>query len=170
MHKTIVRSAAAASLLLLSVSAHAQWTAGANYTRISLDDFDLDAIVASAGYRFEVADRFFLVPEVRVGFGVGDDTAEFGSIRVKGEIDRLWGVSNRFQYDFDSGPYLFGVASYVNYKLEASAGGFSASDDSWESGFGGGAGYMFSPLVGGEVSYERVDGEDVYSFGLRFNF
>lgn len=126
-HKKLTQLGAASAILLLSFSAHAQWTAGLNYTHVSLDDFDLGAIVASAGYRFQAAERFYFVPEVRAGMGVGDDTANFGNVRIKAEVDRLWGFSNRFQYEFDTGAYLFGVVSYVNYKLEASASGFSES-------------------------------------------
>jgi opacity protein-like surface antigen len=174
MCKNIMRFGAAVAMLLLSFGAHAQWTGSISYSHISLDDdeisVDLGAIVGSAGYRLEVADRFFLVPEVRVGFGVSDDRFDFEDFNVKAEIDRLWGASTRLQYEFDTGPYLFGVASYVNYKLKASGAGFSVSDDSWESGFGAGAGFMFTPLVGGELSYERVDGEDLFTAGLRFNF
>jgi hypothetical protein len=174
MCKNIMRFGAAASLLLLSFGAHAQWTGSLSYSHISIGDdeisVDLGAIVGSAGYRLEVADRFYLVPEVRVGFGVSDDRVNVEGFNVKAEIERLWGFSNRFQYEFDTGAYLFGVASYVNYKLKASAAGFSESDDSWEAGFGAGAGFMFTPLVGGELSYERVDGEDVFTAGLRFNF
>ena len=171
IQKKLTQFGVASALLLLSCSALANWTVGVNYSQVSIEDVDLGAVVGSVGYRFQAADRFYLVPEVRAGFGVGDDTADFGgSFSARVEIDRLWGASNRFQYEFDTGAYLFGVVSYINYKFEASATGLSVSDDSWESGFGGGAGYMFSPLVGGELSYERVDGEDVFSIGLRFNF
>jgi opacity protein-like surface antigen len=174
MCKNIMRFGAAVAMLLLSFGAHAQWTGSISYSQISIDDdeisVDLGAIVGSFGYRLEMVDRFYLVPEVVVGFGVGDDRVNFEGVSVKAEIDRLWGVSNRFQYEFDTGPYVFGRVSYVNYKLKASALGLSGSDDSWEFGFGAGAGYMFTPVVGGEVSYENVDSEDVFTVGLRFNF
>jgi hypothetical protein len=29
---------------------------------------------------------------------------------------------------------------------------------------------MFTSVIGGELSYERVDGEDLAMIGLRFNF
>lgn len=171
MFKKLGQFGTGAALLLLSFGAHAQWTAGVNYTYVSIDDFDLDAIVGSLGYRFPVSDNLYAIPEVRAGFGLGDNTRNIDGLRVKGEIDKLWGFAGRFQYESpDTGFFLFGIASYVNYELKASGEGFSVSDDSWEFGFGAGAGYMFTPLVGGEATYERVDGEDVFTVGVRFNF
>ena len=168
--KKLIHLGAATALMLLSYGANAQWTAGANYTHYSEDGIDVGAVVGSFGYRIQATDSFYLIPEVRVGFGVTDDSIDFGFTSVDVELEQLWGVSNRFQYEFDSGAYIFGVASYINYKLKASAGGFSESDDTWESQFGAGAGYMFTSVIGGELSYERVDGEDLAMIGLRFNF
>jgi opacity protein-like surface antigen len=174
MCKNIMRFGAAVAMLLLSFGAHAQWTGSLSYSNLNFDDdeisVDLGAIAGSVGYRLGVADRFYLVPEIRVGFGVGDDRFNLEGFNVTAEIDQLWGASTRLQYEFNTGAYLFGVASYVNYKLKVSALGLSESDDSWESGFGAGAGFMFTPVVGGELSYERVDGEDLFTAGLRFNF
>jgi len=176
--KKMLQLGAASSLLLASFGASAQWTGSLSYQQYSLDDdgisVDLGAITASIGYRFKATDNFYLVPEFRVGFGVGDDTVRVdtgdGIADVKVELDRLWGFSNRFQYEFETPVYVFGVVSYVNYKAEAKFEGFSESDDSWETSLGAGAGYMFTPLFGGEVSYERVDGEDLWTIGARFNF
>ncbi len=163
--------AAGAAMLLLSFGAHAQWTAGVSYTDASIDDFKLGAIVASIGYRFPITDTFALVPEVRAGFGVGDDTRNIGGVLVTAEVDTLYGFSNRFQYEFpDTNFVMFGVASYVNYEFTAKGNGVSVSDDTWEFGYGGGAGYMFTPRIGGEASYERVDGEDLFTIGARFKF
>jgi len=170
MLKKATSLSAAAALLLLVSGANADVTGSVSYSHLSISDGGLDvdvgAIVGSVGYQFEVGDNFFLVPEVRVGFGIVDDTV----MGVKVDLDRLWGIANRFQYDFDGGAYLFGVLSYVNYKFKARGPGGSASDDTWETGFGAGAGYMFTDLIGGEVSYESVDSEDLWTFGLRLRF
>lgn len=173
MFRKFSRFAAGSAMLLLSFGVHAQWTAGANYTFVSTDDFDLGAVVGSIGYRVPVTDTFYVVPEVRAGFGVGDDTSIFEGARATAEIDKLWGFSSRFQYEAaDSGFFIFGVVSYVNYELELEvpAFGFSESDDSWEFGYGFGGGYMITRFVGAEATYERVDSENVFTVGVRFNF
>lgn len=172
MFRKILPALALAALFASSM-ASAQWTGSVSYSRFS-DDADVDALVGSFGYAFEVADSFYLVPELRAGFGIGDDSFNVNGDRVKVEIDRLWGFSNRFQYEFATGFYLFGVASYVNYELEATIQAGPArikvSDDSWEFGFGGGLGYMFTPNFGTDFSYERIDDVDAWTLGLRFRF
>ena len=65
---------------------------------------------------------------------------------------------------------MYAAPSYARAEVTASSGGISVSDDDWEFGFGGGAGYKFSDTVWGEISYETFDGTDVLSVGFKVGF
>lgn len=164
------RFMAIALLSLLPFAANAEWVGGVGYVNLSDDDGGIDvslgAIAASIGYRFDTEGDFSLIPEFRLGTGVGDDTV----LGVDVEVESLLAFSVRGQYDFASGAYVYAVPAYANLDLKATSGGVSASDDDWEFGFGAGAGYMFSDKVSGELSYETYDGTDVFSIAAKFWF
>ena len=157
-------------MALIPISVNAEWLGGFGIYNISDEegslDISLSALTGSIGYRFKSENNFWFMPELRVGIGVGDDTLLGADV----ELDRVLVLAVRGQYDFDSGMYLFGAPSYANLKVKASSGGFSASDDSWEFGVGGGAGYNFSDTIMGEISYETYDGADVFGLALKFAF
>jgi len=168
MFKKAILSAA---LLTVSMSASANWEFGIGYTNVSDDDGDIDislgGIVASAGYQYQVNDGFQLVPEVRIGTGVSDDTV-FG---VDVELDSFYAVSLRGEYTLADNMYVYIVPSYGKLELTASANGFSESSDSdWEFGLGGGFGFMVTETTSVEVSYETFDDADVLSIGAKFAF
>ncbi len=162
--------AGAILLAMLNAPVAAQWTGSVGYGHAT-DDFDVGVLVGSIGYQVPVAEGFSLVPEFRLGFGVVDDSFTEGSLAADVEIDNLYGFSNRFQLDFDNDFFVYGVASYVNYKVKVSGGGVSESDSSWEWGLGLGAGYMFSANNGFDFTWERIDGEvDLFTLAWRFRF
>ena len=161
------------SIVLLSMmpfAANAEWVGGVGYFNISDSEsgisISLDGIAVSLGYNFDREGNFSFMPELRVGTGVGDDDL-FG---VKIEIESFVAFSIRGQYDFDSGAYLFAAPAYANLDLKGSAGGYSASEDEWEFGVGGGVGYKFSEKTSGELSYETYDGADVIGIAVKFSF
>lgn len=162
----------AAVLLALSAMApaHAEWTMSAGYLHLSEDEFDLGALGASLGYRFELNPGVVFIPEIRGGFGVIDE--EVGSVDV--ELDSFFAFSPRLQLESDAGLYGFITASYANAKFSAEAsfgqGGFRVSDDDWDFGGGVGAGYMFTDQMGLEASYENFSGTDIFGLNLRINF
>lgn len=160
----------ALSFLFISIPASAQWVAGGGYLNVSDDDGGVDVslggLYGSVGYVIESEGNFYFLPEVRLGVGISDDTV-FG---VDVELDTFFALSVRGQYDFDSGLYLYAAPSYARAEFTASSGGVSVSDDDWEFGIGGGAGYKFSDTVWGELSYETFDGTDIVSLGLKFGF
>ena len=157
-------------VLVFSVPASAQWVAGGGYLNLSDDedgvDVSLGGIYGSLGYLIEGEGNFNFLPEIRLGVGISDDTV-FG---IDIELDTFFALSLRGQYDFESGLYLYAAPSYGRAEFTASAGGVSVSDDDWEFGFGGGAGYKFSDTVWGEISYETFDGTDVFSLGFKVGF
>lgn len=137
-------------------------------------DISLGGIVGSLGYKIKSGNNFYLIPEVRVGKGISDDSVSVLGVDVDVELDGFLALSLRGQFELDNSIYLFAAPTYANAEFTASAsqGGRSASatEDSWEFGVGGGAGYNFSKVVSAEVMYEQFDGTDVLSLGLKFNF
>lgn len=155
-------------LFLLAQGAHAQWLLGGGYYNLSDDEDGIDvsigSMVASVGYQFPSQGNFSFIPELRVGFGLGDDDI-FG---VKVEVDRLIALSFRGQFDFDSGVYVFAAPAYADVEFKASGGGVSVTDGSGEFGIGGGVGFHFSDAARGEISYETYDGTDVFGLAIKF--
>ena len=160
----------ALALLVVSIPASAQWVAGGGYLNLSDDedgvDISLGGIYGSIGYIIEGEGAFTFMPELRLGLGVADDTV-FG---IDVELDSFLALSLRGQYDFESGLYLFAQPSYARAEFSASSGGITVSEDDWEFGVGGGAGYKFQEDFWGEVAYETYDGTDALTIGFKFLF
>ena len=153
-----------------SFASQANWQAGVGYVNLSDseggDSISLNALVGSLGYKFKTGDNFYLVPELRLGTGVGDDELYGAKI----EVESFTALSLRGQYDLESGLYIYGAPSYANLEVKASAYVESASEDEWEFGLGGGVGYNFSNAMLAELSYEQFDGVDVVSLAVKFDF
>ena len=160
----------AIAFLAFSIPASAQWVAGGGYLNLSDDDdgidVDVGGIYGSLGYLIEGEGNFSFLPEIRLGVGVSDDSV----LGFDVELDSFFALSLRGQYDFESGLYLFAAPSYARAEFTVSSGGFSDSDDDWEFGIGGGAGYRFQDNFWGEVGYETYDGTDALSFGFKYAF
>lgn len=156
----------ASAIVLASSSAMAEWTGGVSYANLSDNSLDFGALVGSVGYTFKTSENFSLVPELRYGIGISDDTY----LGVDFELDRFLSLSVRGEFDFNNGAYAFIAPSYSNVKLEGSSGGFSASADDSEFGIGAGVGYFFDNNIAIEASYENIDQVDVFSAGLKFKF
>src|SRR5690606_7774161 len=116
----------AITLAGLSTSAFAQWEMSVGYVNLSDEvddgvDFSLDALTASIGNQFPIYESFMLVPEFRVGFGIGDDTYEesdtFETFTYTNELDSYYGVALRAVFDTASGVYIFAVPSFTKAKF-----------------------------------------------------
>jgi len=75
------KSAIALLALSVSLSASANWSAGAGYMNLSSDtdgvDISLNGIYGSVAYDFQMGnENFSIVPELRIGTGLTDDTIE----------------------------------------------------------------------------------------------
>ena len=176
---TRVSALVAAGALFAATQAHADWTGSAGYSHFSISDSginaDLGVVYATLGYRLDLGNGLVLIPEGRLGVGIIDDTVTVQGQRFDIEIDDIFGGMTRFQYEFANGAYLFAAPSYTRISTSGGTtlpGGqrISASGNSWEFGVGAGIGYRFTPQLGGEFSYESIDGEDVFNFGARFRF
>lgn len=167
MFKKISVMAAAS---LLSLSANANWVGGVSYINVSDDtdgvDISVGVVAGSLGYEFKQSDQFSIVPELKLGFGVGDDNLFGAEVSVK----TLTSLSVRGEYLLNENFYIYAAPSYVNLDIEAKANGNTASEDAWEFGVGGGLGYQVSDSTSAEISYETFDGTDFISAALRFAF
>jgi opacity protein-like surface antigen len=182
-------TAIALSLLSLSLTASADWQAGAGFSKFSDsakgDNLSLNIIYGSIAYKIQNPDKnYFFMPELRLGTGIGDDSMTdtwsyqegyAGNLRVVSnemtfEIERFIALSIRGQYKFNSGAYAYIVPSYANVKGKVSYNGVSNSDDSWEFGLGAGVGYNLNKMISVEASYEKYDDTDLLSVGFKYAF
>jgi opacity protein-like surface antigen len=125
----------------------------------------------SLAYKYENFDNgFFLMPELRLGTGVGDDSMNVSGNKVKIEIDSFMALSVRGQYDYRNGAYVYVMPSYANLDITASFNNQSASEDDWEFGIGAGVGYRINKKVSVEASYESYNDADFLSVGFKYAF
>jgi len=62
------------------------------------------------------------------------------------------------------------MPSYAILDVKASFNGMSASDDSWELGFGTGIGKKLTAKMSVEAFYENYDGTDVLTVSFKYAF
>ncbi len=157
-----------------SFSATAHWDAGIKYLNIRSDDspsISLNAVEGSIGYHYELSPNFSLIPELRYAIGIGSDDVRYLGSSSKFKLDGFFAISPRVQYDFDNRFYAFVQPTYSNIRTEVTFDDSTkASGDEWSCGGGVGAGYRFTEVVSGDVSYEWIDNVDVITLGLRFDF
>ncbi|WP_143870664.1 outer membrane beta-barrel protein [Catenovulum sediminis] len=168
------KSVLAIALASASFSSFANWVGGVSYINLSDDDgqmeLSLSGIVASLGYKIESDSNFFIMPELRIGTGIGDDTVRFFGGDFKVEMNSFTALTVRGQYDLENGAYLFAAPSYANLDVKVSGYGESASEDEWEFGIGGGIGFDVNESTSAEFSYEHYDGTDALSVGIKVDF
>lgn len=165
--KVCLATAIACSTLLIADQSHAQLVTGVGYHELSDDDVSLGVISGTVGFQFgDGSSGFSYTPEFRIGTGVQDD--KIGAVKVK--VEAFYGFALRGEYVFQNGTYLFVAPSYSNLEVKVSAGGFSAKDDEWEFGGGGGIGYQFTDYTSVELAYEKFDDLDVIGIAVRMKF
>jgi len=148
----------------LSFNASADWQAGFGYLNMSEDDISLSGIVGEVGHNFEIDETFHLIPSLRIGTGLSDDSISVnGWYNLKVELDSFLSLDLKTKYDFTPEFYGYVTPSYANAKVTASFEDVSESENDWEFGIGAGFGYEFAPSKAIEVSYQTFDGTDVIS-------
>lgn len=158
-------------MLALPLTASAEWLVGGGYANFSDDsdgvDISLGAVYGAIAYNFVQKDSHFsIIPELRIGTGMSDDKI----MGVNIEIESFTALSVRGQMNYENGVYIFAMPSYANLDMKASAFGQSASEDSWEFGFGAGVGMKLNEKAKIETSYESYDGTDVLTIGFKYSF
>lgn len=167
--KNVVKGVLGICLLTLAPLANADWTASGGYIDLRQEgeglDISLGAIYASVGYEIK-SDSIVIVPELRLGRGITDDTV----LGVNVEVDSFFAASIRGQYNVTDSFSVFLQPSYARLEATVSGGGQSITEDDWEFGFGGGASFKMSESFSLEAIYESFDGSDFVSFGARYSF
>ena len=161
-----------ASLLMTTgVAQAAGFSTGVYYTNASVDGGDtlsLGAASAAVGYSFDFGGDLSLVPEVRFGIGLQDDTITILGNDITTEISDMTAVSLRVEYDTNVGVYYFAQPTWLDVGLDVTSPNFGTlSASSSEVGFGIGAGLEISQGWSIELGYEAIDDTDFISVGLR---
>ncbi len=180
------RITSALALIVCSTFASADWVGSVNYSHFSdklgsTQSLDLAGLGATFGYRFDISDKIRVIPEARLGFGLGGDTVTTNAaanIRSEFEINDYVGVAVRGEYALYQDFYAFGVLSYQNIEVKVDAvrvNGEPAPFDSLsvsqtDVGIGIGAGWQINEINALEASYENIDGTDIVTVGYRFRF
>jgi opacity protein-like surface antigen len=169
MKKSLLAGICVLSLSSAAMAAHHNnhddgLTLGVSASHMSDEDLSFNLVNFHAGYVFSIDDQFTLMPEVRVGTGVGDENV----MGVNIELDRFVVLSVRANYAATSDLDLFIQPSYGEAKFSFDGLGSETSD--WEYGTGIGANYQFDSNTSVEALYEYYDGTDVVSIGYRYRF
>ncbi len=167
--KRIISIVVTACALTLGQAAMAETVAGVGFARLSDGDIGLSAIEATIGWKMETASGFAIIPELRLGTGVGDDQIATGAALADVELSSALGFNLRTEWSFEN-TYVFLQPSYVNYEVEVSALGFTAAADDWEFGVGAGIGYKMTDWTSIEISYEDIGGTSLIGASIRFEF
>ncbi len=157
----------------------ANWVSGLSYHHITVEEngmkLGFPAISGSLGHKIPMQDdRISIIPEIRVGLGIGDDVVNLMGVDFDVEIDGFLGLSLKGQMEVNNNLYVYVAPSYANFSVTATVSvnnqDIAFTGDSWHFGFGAGVGYHFDQKRSVELAYERFDGIDVLSAGLKFNF
>lgn len=163
--KTILIAASAACALLAvpaMAQAEVQWSADVGYTNVNVDELDANLGVVTGRVTAMFTPNFGV--EGELGFGVGDDTVDFGGFDVKVELKNIaagyvvlnWPVSDKFD--------VYARAGYANLEVEASvAGGGSASESGSDSAVGFGVKGYFAGNNGVRADWTNYGGTDSFS-------
>ena len=72
--------------LMLSATGWAQGVSGISYVQLDEDDISVAALVGSVGYRYAINETVTVVPELRVGLGVKDDSFAGTDVKINGLV------------------------------------------------------------------------------------
>ena len=155
--------------LLFSAQASAQTVTSFGYYNAHENDLDVDlgVLVGSVGYQFAPNDAIRIVPEVRGGIGVTDESILGAEIKIRNVV----AAALRVELAISEPVYLYTVSSYGEYEFKAEdrvLGSATVSDDDF--GFGGGVGFNASQELAFEAGYEDVGGLDVFNASVRVRF
>lgn len=171
MKKSIFAAAIAFAAISTSTFASDLSVSG-GISNVSMDDIDLslNVVTAGLGSTYDINDSFSVIPEVRIGTGLGDDEMNWEGLTADVEIDRFLALSVRANYQVNDKVTLYVQPTYAELKVTASAMGAEASESGWEFGGGLGLNYAFSKQSSVDVQYERFSDTDVVGVAYRYSF
>lgn len=153
------------SLVSISSFALADLRFSGGYTHF--DELKQGVVYGGIGYEYKL-DKIIIMPEIRLGVGVGDeniliDIGDGQATEVILEIDNFISASLRGQYNLND---KFGVFFQPSLSILEK----SITDDDIEFTMGAGVAFKISDKVQFEAIYESIDDNDAVSVGLRFKF
>ena len=152
--------------------AHAdKWLVGTGVSFSSIEvkalgTIDLNTVPIILGYQIETDKNVTFTPELRYGFGIGDD--KYDQLTV--EIDKMLTLGIRAQWEVNDKIFIFIAPAKV--KLTARATGSGVQNTGTESGLGigFGGGIQITNDLSAEINYESYDlnGADFDLLGIAF--
>lgn len=159
-----------------NVFANTSLTIGYSDLSTEVETFNTSLSAVTIGLAYEIdtmSESFTLMPELLIGKGVKDDTAEifgFDVIAADVSIERYLVLSLRGNYTVSDNVYLFAQPAYANLKLGVSNFGERSSDSDWSFGYGIGAGFSPANHISLEVAYAKFDETDSVTGTFRYRF
>jgi len=150
----MMAAVAVAAMLAMPAAAHAEWYAGAAWTKYDTDAADVNAATGRLGYRFNP--NFAVEGEGSIGID-DDDGAE---------IDAAYGAYAVGILPLGSSGFdVFGRAGYMQYDID---GGVFPDIEEGGFSYGAGVGWRLTDGIGLRADYTRseVDDADVDSIAL----
>lgn len=168
--KTLLLSTAAALVMASGASAQSidgRFNLGAGYTYLDVDGTAYDALTLRGGY--DVNEYFGVEGEALIGLGEESETVL--GVNVDSSLNYGLGVYAKGQYPITEAVSVHGRLGYVWAEIEASAAGFSATEDDDGVGYGVGAQYAFNDLNAVRADYTRYDfGDDADADGWSVSY
>jgi len=155
---------------LLSGYAQAEGYFGGNisfleYSEGGFEEASLTAVVGRLGTTFN--ENFS--GEIRLGFGVGDDSVDVFGTDVDVELDNMFGVYVRGGIPVTDSFFPYAIVGYTRGEVTASALGYSESNSESDVSFGLGADINLSQnaIINMEyMSYFDKDGTEIDGFSV----
>lgn len=169
---TVLSSILAASMASAAMSASAaELYAGGNFAVLDADEATLNAVYGRFGAFFNEN----ISAEARLGFGVGDDTVNYGGVDIKAELDNVYGAYLRGGIPAGEVFYPYAIIGYTKGKFTGSAYGVSVSNSESDFSFGVGADFKVTDTlkINAEyLSYLDKDEAELTGFavGVAFSF
>ncbi len=154
------------AIATISMSSWANLTFGAHHINYSNDDISLNGAAGAIGLRIDINDKFYLMPELRIGSGIDEDDYYVGVNPVSLEISSYSSLRLRGQFDFHPQMFAYVTTAYTNLELTGTFAGQSHSADASEFGGGAGFGFRLTEHLALEASYEAYDEDDIISAGI----
>ena len=138
-----------------------------DYSESGFDDASLNALIGRAGAKFNE----YISAEVRLGFGIGDDTVS----GVDLELKNLIGAYVRAGFPASDTVYPYVVIGLSRLELEASGFGVTIDDSDNDASYGLGVDIDVSEAATLNAEYTNYFDKDsieitAFNFGATFNF
>lgn len=168
--KAIISGAVLAATTLPAAHAADKYIGGGlafiEYTEQGIsEDLSLNALYGKFGAQFNE----YFAGELRLGFGIGDDSVNVGRISVDAEITNFVGAYLKAGAPVSDVFYPYAVIGFTRGELEATALGVTTSDSESDLSFGVGADFSVSETVTLSAEYMNYidkDGGELGGFSL----